>query len=851
MMADTQRAAGPLGEPLPAAAQLAASGVPSGKVLWRLAAFIKPDFGRLVLVLVLALLSGMAAAAGPYLIGRAINNYIPAGDARGLLTTLLLLGLIFGVGFIVQMLQLYLLGVVAQRTLQRLRLALMDKLNELDIGFFDRHSAGDLISRVSGDLNKIASLFGQRLMEALGTILYLVVIMLAMLALDWRLALASFTVLPLIFWSTLYLSRQTLATSLQSRAMLGALTSAIQEELAGIRTTQAFNRVRVNQARFRATNAANRGASVAAITWANASAPVTSVLSALSLAIVLGFGAYLTIHELSTVGAVVAFILYVQQFGYPVQQAATLYNETQGIIAATARIYEILDAPVAIRDAPDAVDLGPVQGNIEFQEVTFGYLPGPPTIHNVNFTVPAGRTLAVVGASGAGKSTLVNLLTRFYDVRSGRITVDGRDVREVTQASLRRDMAIILQQSTIFSGTVASNIRYGRLAATQEEVEAAAHLVNAHDFIMRLPQGYETRIGPRGLALSQGQRQLIVFARAVIRGPKLLILDEATSTLDRETERLVQDALTRVLANRTSLVIAHRLSTIRNADRIVVMDQGRVAELGTHEQLMAAGGLYANLVAQQTGGILHARVEGARLRAIALFAELEDQLLVALAKRLSVERYGAGEEVVRQGEFGDALYVISHGQAEVLVTDSRGTRRINVLNEGEYFGEMALLTGQPRSATVRTTVPTELYSLAQTDFASLLEQEPAVRQAISQTVSGRRTALATAFAFTGPPARGWLELPSGERHVLGDTTRIGRSTKNDLIIKGEGVSRNHAHIRRIDDRFVLSDLGSVNGVWVNGEQILGPYELADGDGIELGNGVLRFRSRCPAVATTL
>ncbi|HET7077623.1 MAG TPA: ABC transporter transmembrane domain-containing protein [Chloroflexia bacterium] len=719
---------------------------PSARVLLRLWEFIRPDRARLLLVLGLALVSGIAAALAPYLITQAINGAIPQRDTGGLLVILLELAGVMIAGVVILMFQIYLLGLLAQRSVQRMQIAMMNKLNQLDIAFFDSHMAGDLISRVTGDLNKVGSLFGQGFTEALGAIIRLLVVVVAMLTLDWRLALASFIVIPMIFWSTLYLSRRTLKTSIRARATMGAITAAIQQELAGIRVTQAFNRGAVNQNRFRTVTANNRDAAVAAIRWIEGSTPMTNLFSALSLVIVLGFGTYLALNGLSSIGVIVAFILYVQQFNFPIQQAANLYNSAQGAVAATTRVYEILDTPVAIRDRSDAVDAGEITGDVAFEHVSFGYKAGQDALRDVSFTIPAGKTVAVVGPSGAGKSTLVNLLVRLYDVGAGRITVDGHDVRELTQASLRRHMAIILQQSTLFAGTIASNIRYGRLDATQEEIEAAARAVNAHDFITRLPQGYNTPVGPRGASLSEGQRQQIVFARALVRDPRILIMDEATSTLDRQTERLVQDAVLKVLANRTSLVVAHRLSTVRHADQIVVFDQGRVVESGTHDELMAAGGLYAKLVAQQAGEALNMGIDPAWLAGIPLFAGLAEADRTRLARLFRRESYAAGEDVVRQGNFGGNFYLIGSGRVEVLVNDGQTLRHVETLGQHDYFGEIALIAKERRTATVRAIEPAEVYTLGQADFADLLEHEPSVAESVSATVTRRRTELAGVLA---------------------------------------------------------------------------------------------------------
>ena len=568
-------------------------------VAGRLLGYLAPYRLRLVVVLLLTLIGAASAAGGPYLVGRAVDSFIAVGDRTGLAINMLLLLGVYLAGLGARMLQGYLMGWVGQNTLALLRGKIFHKLQRLSLQYFDKHDAGDLMSRLVNDVDTINNLLSMGLVQAISGALSLTGILLAMFGLYWPLALAASSVIPVMLITTNLFAKMARRAFRKTRETIGDVSADLQEDIAGIKVAQAFNRTGVNQARFAERNAANRDANVGATAVTSAFFPAMDVLSTVATVIVVAYGGYLALQGQVSVGVVVAFLGYAQQFFWPIQQVSQLYTQAQAALAGGERIFELLDTPADMVDASVARVLLPIQGRIVFEKVDFAYDPIHPVLHAVDLVAEPGQTVALVGPTGAGKTTIASLIARFYDVTGGRVTVDGMDVRDVTLASLRGQLGIVPQNSFLFSGTVADNIRYGRLSATDGEVEDAARPANAHDFIMRLPRGYETVLGERGTSLSQGQRQLVAFARAILADPRILILDEATSSVDTRTEMLIQQALGKLLKGRTSFVIAHRLSTIRNADQVLVIDEGRIVERGTHSELLQRGGLYSDLYRRQ------------------------------------------------------------------------------------------------------------------------------------------------------------------------------------------------------------------------------------------------------------
>jgi ABC-type multidrug transport system fused ATPase/permease subunit len=563
--------------------------------LRHLLSLLRPYRARVALMLVALLLATGAALAPPYLAGRAIDDGIQDGDTRALTIIVIAFLVAAIVNWVATYVQTFLINWVGQRALQDLRIELFQHLQRLSIGFYSRNRAGVLISRLTNDVQALDQLVTEGISTLFSATLTLVGTAVILLFLDAELALITFLTFPLLLVGSVAFRLASAGAYRLTREKIAYVTAYLQETLSGVRVVRAFGQEPRHRERFAELNDEHREANMKTVYLNAAYFPSVELLSAVATAAILLYGGHQVLDNALTIGVLATFVFYLQSFFDPIQSLSQLYTTYQAGMAALDKIFELLDEEPDIADADAAIELPRVRGEIRFEDVTFSYGGDAPALEHVDLTVPPGQTLALVGATGAGKSTLAKLVARFYDPDEGRVLIDGHDLRDVTERSLRSQLGIVPQESFLFSGTIRDNIGFGRPEATDEEVVAAAQAVGAHEFIERLAEGYDTEVGERGGHLSAGQRQLVAFARAAAADPRILILDEATSNVDVRTEAQIERGLRRLLAGRTAIVIAHRLSTIRGAGHIVVLDHGGLAEQGTHEDLLDANGAYARL----------------------------------------------------------------------------------------------------------------------------------------------------------------------------------------------------------------------------------------------------------------
>ncbi|MCP4375652.1 MAG: ABC transporter ATP-binding protein [bacterium] len=565
------------------------------RTIIRLLGFVKPFRWRLANVTWLVIVGTLADLAGPALLGFAIDRHLTSGNARGLMWTVAAMSGIYAAGGLALIFQRMVMVDIAQRLMADIRAELFSHLQRLSMAYHDHHKTGDLMSRLTNDTETINQVLSNGLIDFVGNILLLGGIMISMFFLNWRLALAMLVILPLMLCITGQITRRTRLAFRAVQRHQGDLNAFMEENIAGVRVVQAFARTSETVAEFKRINAAYRKAGTQAESITAALGPMFTTMSTLTITATALIGGRLALRGAITVGVIATFIVYIMKFFRPMRTLAMLYNQLQSALAGSERIFEVLDAEVSVQDIPTALPLSEIKGEVIFDRVTFAYEEGKPVLNDISLSASPGETIALVGPTGAGKTTIVKLLSRFYDVNSGTIGIDRQDIGNIRQKSLRKQLGIVLQDTFLFSGSVMENIRYGRLDATDDDVAAAAKLANADHFIHLLPQGYDTQVSEQGNNFSQGQRQLLAIARAVLADPRILILDEATSSVDTRTEMHIQDALLRLMEGRTAFVIAHRLSTIRKADKVLVIHKHHIIEQGTHAQLLEQRGFYHNL----------------------------------------------------------------------------------------------------------------------------------------------------------------------------------------------------------------------------------------------------------------
>jgi ATP-binding cassette subfamily B protein len=568
-------------------------------VMRRLLDTLRPYRIALAGVVALVVISTALDLAAPFLMGRAIDQFIATRDLSGLKGIALLMAGAYAGSWLLNVAQSITMARVSQKAMRGLRQRLLEHLQTLSLRFFDRHPHGELMSRLTNDMDAISRVLANNVTDLFGGVLTLAGVLVMMFAMNFWLALGSMIVFPLMMGLVGFIGRRTRKGFREYQMRIGQLNGRLEEMFSGQRVIMAFGQEATALAEFGTANEEVRRVGIRAQTYALLVPPLMGILSNANIAVVAGLGGWMALQGWATVGTIAAFYTYSRRFAGPLRMLGDLYNQIQSALAGAERVFEMIDQEPEISDAPDALPLDRIEGEVAFDHVEFAYVPGVPVIKDMSLQAEPGQTIALVGPTGAGKTTMVNLLMRFYDIDRGAIRIDRNDIRDVQKNSLRRQLGIVLQDTFLFSESVMENIRYGRLDATDEECIAAAELADADSFVRRLPQGYDTPLSERAGNLSQGQRQLLAIARAVLADPRILVLDEATSSVDTRTEARIQKALLRLMEGRTSFVIAHRLSTIRDADRVLVINHGEIIETGTHSELLAQRGFYYNLYMSQ------------------------------------------------------------------------------------------------------------------------------------------------------------------------------------------------------------------------------------------------------------